>query len=504
MKRFQPFLIAAMMMCLSVPLIVLGEAFLQEWQGGYILLMVPLAVLEGIWSKRIYQRERLSGSPLMWRLAAEAMVLILMAKLLSYVSQGFHKFPVDLKIWIQEPATFFSMELILVGLYSIGVWYFSQSLQSSLDRMADPYESGPDRQLARGRIRDFILSGGFWLLSLGGLIFGLPDSFLSLSERDLNSVEVAVICYLGLSLLLLAHTQYLRRKVEWQLEGLAVPEEVTRRWVRWGIILTASVFLLAFFLPAAYSHGPGQLLSWLFNLIYYFGQLIAFFVFLLFSPLIWLLGLLSGEENVPSQPQLGELPVLPEPSVSQSPDWWQYLRQVLQLVVVFLVLGLIFYTYAKNRDFKFPRSGDVLTRFIQMLRGIWAWFQRIHAGAQQRLRTFRMTRSPSKAVKDQTPRRFSLLRARTPRARVRRYYLALLRRTAELGLQRNPQQTPQEYEADLAHKVPEGQIELATLTDAFVHARYDAREVSAEDVPPVRKAWRRIRNTLRNLGVRKK
>jgi hypothetical protein len=503
MKRLQPYLIAAMMICLSVPLIVMGEVLFQEWRGGYILLAVLVTVLEGIWSKRIYQRERLSGAPLVWRLVTEAMVLILMTKLLSYVGKGFHLFPDDLKRWIQEPATFFSMELVLVGLYIIGVWFIGQLLQSSLDQIDDPFERGPERQLARGQIRGFILSGGFWLLSLSGLIFGLPDLNLSLSNRDLNAVQLAVICYLGLSLLLLAHVQYLRRKIEWQLEGLAVPALVTRRWVRWGFLLTAGIFLIAVFLPAAYSLGPSQLLQWLLTLLYFFGQLIAFFVSLLISPLVWLLSRFGGEESVISQPQI-DFPVLPEPSVTHIPVWWQYMRHVLQVVFVFIVLGVIFYTYAKNREFKISWKGDVSTRLMQLFRKIWAWFQSLRAGARLRLRVFRIARMPLSPVQERAQMRFPLMRARTPRARVRRYYLALLRRTAEFGLQRDPQQTPREYETELASKLPEGQIDLATLTDAFVHARYDAKEVSTENVSKVRKAWQMIRNTLRNFGFQER
>jgi hypothetical protein len=496
MKRFQPLLLAAMMVCLSVPILVLGEGLVDGWQGEYLLILVPLAVLEGIWSTRIYKRERLSGFPLAWRLISEIVVLVLLTKLFSYLGRGIAGLANDLLKWLREPTTFLTGETVFVSLTVILFWGFGQRVHSELERTFDPFEIGPGRQSARERVRSFVLFGGFWLLSLSGLYFGLSDQTLPMTKAGSASIQTAVILYLGLSLLLLAHLQYLRRQMEWQMEGLVVPVTITHRWVRWGLILTVVVFFIAAFLPAIYAFGPHRLLFLLMDLFYYFTQIVIVIVLFLLSPLVWLLSRITGQDTAPSS-QIPEFP-RPSPTIDfQPPDWWMQLRQLLLFVAVLFVVVVVLYTYSRNRQISLPRVADLWKRFMCLLRGIWTWIEMLRAGARRRWLSIRTTRRPSRPVREKERKKLLLAQARTPRARIRRYYLSLLRRTEKGDLRRLPQQTPQEYAAKLASHVPEHQVEVAALTEAFIHARYDAGEMFEEDVPPVHKAWRILRSSLR-------
>jgi hypothetical protein len=260
MKHLQAILLAAMMTCLTVPIILLGEALFKDWSGQYILALVPLIVLEGIWSKRIYQRERLSGTPLAWRLMAEGVILLLFLKLSSYLGHGYQPFLDDLRSWVRAPITFITMDFMLLAPLVLTIWSASQKFQSDLKRLSDPLETGKNRQSARESIRAFVLFGGFGLLLLTGILLGFAKEYFSLSRTNSMLLEAAVICYLGLSLLLLAYMQYLRRYIEWQLEGLSVPDEITHRWAGWGFTLVIGIFLIAAFLPAVYRYGPEQLI----------------------------------------------------------------------------------------------------------------------------------------------------------------------------------------------------------------------------------------------------
>jgi hypothetical protein len=496
MTRVQPLLLAALMLCLSVPILLLGEGLIDGWRGGYFLILVPFAVLEGIWSKRIYKRERIYGLSLIWRLTTEIVVLVLFAKLFHYLGRGIGELMQDVLLWLRKPSAFFTGETVLVGLAVILFWGSGQRVHSELERTSDPFETGPARQAARERVRGFVILGGFWLLALSGLIFGLSDQTLTINNRGALSLQVAVILYLGLSLLLMAHVQYLRRQMEWQMEGLTVPASVRRRWVGWGLILTIAIFFIAAVLPAVYVIGPDRLLSWVLNLFYYFTQIITVIIMFLLSPVVWLMSLFTGEDTTPS-PQIPEFPQL-SPSIDvQAPLWWMQLRQILLVVGIVFVLALVLYTYSRNRRVNLPQVPDIWKRFMRLLLEIWAWMERLYAGARRGWNTMQMRRRPSRTVPERGRARLPLVQARTPRARIRRYYLSLLRRTDEGDLRRHPQQTPDEYATWLASHVPEHQAEVAVLTEAFIHARYDTSEPLEEHVPPVHEAWRILRNSIR-------
>jgi hypothetical protein len=501
MKRYQPLLLAALMNCIIVPFVVLGETLFPGWQGAYVFAVVPLTVLEGIWSKRIYRRERLSGASLAWRFIAEGVILFLLLKLFSYLGRGFQTLLDDLVSWIHDPFTFLTPDFVLLIPLVIGVWSISQKLQTDLNRLSDPLDTGENRRSARGSIRSFVLWGGLWLLAINGLLLGLAKDHFPLSEDNSILMQAALICYLGLSLLLLGYLQYLRRHMEWQLEGLSVPDVIARRWLRWGLILVIGIFLIAAVLPAAYWYGPEQLIMWVFNLLLFLAQLLMTFLIILFSPLIWAFNLLRGEASPTEIPPV-ELPEVSPPSTVQIPPWWMTFRHVLQYLIILVLLASIIFTYSRNRAFKVPQPSEILQFIKQSLRNVWLWIKGLFTGVRVNLKTFRMARGhPGEVKQDQSAKKWSLYRALTPRARIRRYYFALLRRASEAGFRRTPQQTPQEFEAELTSKLPEVHHELAVLTDAFIHARYDPGEILEEDVPLVRKAWYAVRKILRRSGT---
>jgi hypothetical protein len=501
MKNYQPLLLAAMMTCLIVPCVVVGEMLLTGWRGAYVLVVVPLTVIEGIWSQRIYHRERLSGVSQAWRFLAEGVILLLILKLFSYLGHGFRPFLEDLVGWIHDPSTFLTLDFVLLTPLVIGVWSISRKLETDLQRLSDPLDTGVNRQSARGSIRSFVLWGGLWLLSISGALLGFAKDHFSLSQGNSLLIEGAVICYLGLSLLLLGYVQYLRKYMEWQIEGLSVPDVIAHRWLHWGILLVVCTFLIAALLPAASSYGPEQLIVTILNILLFLAQLLMTLLTFLFSPFIWAISLLGGQETPTEIPPV-ELPEVPTPSIDHIPLWWISLRHVLQYIMILTFLVLVFITYSRNRELKLPRFSEILLFFKQGLQYIWLWIKGFFSGAYASLRTFGGIRRLTGEVDQiQAAKKWSLYHASTHRAQVRRYYFSLLRRASEAGFLRHPQQTPKEFEAELISKLPEQYHELTILTDAFIHARYDARDIHQEDVRLARKAWYTLRKRLRHASI---
>ena len=82
------------------------------------------------------------------------------------------------------------------------------------------------------------------------------------------------------------------------------------------------------------------------------------------------------------------------------------------------------------------------------------------------------------------------------RERVLSYYFSALRRAARQDLGRREQETPSEYEKTLAPRLPAASVEVRSLTEAFVEARYSSRDVPSARAAEVRGYWQRVRAAL--------
>ena len=89
------------------------------------------------------------------------------------------------------------------------------------------------------------------------------------------------------------------------------------------------------------------------------------------------------------------------------------------------------------------------------------------------------------------------LRSLTPQQRIRFYYLALIRRSSEVGISRKATQTPYEYAQTLAKEVVGKEQELNQMTEAFIESRYSTHSISPDQVGRVRQAWEQLRQMLK-------
>ena len=78
-------------------------------------------------------------------------------------------------------------------------------------------------------------------------------------------------------------------------------------------------------------------------------------------------------------------------------------------------------------------------------------------------------------------------------ARIRRIYASLLRLSARLGQPRSPSETPLEFMENLARIFPASQVELATITHAYLRVRYGELPETHGQVEEVEAAWELVR-----------
>jgi hypothetical protein len=490
---FRPLILAALMTCLIAPLVVLGEGFFPNWRGEYLLFVIPLVVLEGLWSQRLYQRLQISGTDLFGPWLAEGVLLILFAKLAGYIGRG-PALLAEVRVWAKEPLFFLNSTTIPLIVLVVLVWHLSQMLQTTMDQLGDPGEVGADRQKAKETLQTFVVGGGVWLLFLGGVIIAFSRFYPAFHGSLSALMQGAVIFYFALALFLLGHSHYLQRRVEWAIGGIAIPPTIGRRWIRWGLLITLGVFFLAALLPAGQALGAGGLLASLVNSVFFISIIFYFLLSLLLSPIAFLLRLFSGGRVTSPPPQLS--PELPQDALAGTPGWLLIVRLLLMWGFVAAVIALGLYIYFRDRNL--PRTS--LRRFFNWLtwvaRSLWMWWRRVYARTSLTWNQIRAKLSPR--LNERKPASaVSLLAARTPRARIRRYYLTLLKRAAEFGIERAPQQTPDEYAAKLKPHVPDHETDLNALTEAFIRARYSAAELNDLEVSPVRSAWQKLRDVLR-------
>ena len=76
---------------------------------------------------------------------------------------------------------------------------------------------------------------------------------------------------------------------------------------------------------------------------------------------------------------------------------------------------------------------------------------------------------------------------------IRRIYAALIAHAANVGVLRQPAETPYELEPRLSQHWTEEQAEIHTITEAYVDAHYAEHEATEARVSQVREAWEKIK-----------
>jgi hypothetical protein len=85
-------------------------------------------------------------------------------------------------------------------------------------------------------------------------------------------------------------------------------------------------------------------------------------------------------------------------------------------------------------------------------------------------------------------------------ARIRRIYASLLRMSVRLGEPRSPSETPLEFMDNLERVFPASQVELATITHAYLRVRYGELPEERGQVEEVESAWELVRKRGRPDG----
>lgn len=220
--------------------------------------------------------------------------------------------------------------------------------------------------------------------------------------------------------------------------------------------------------------------------IHWLGERIAVFF-------AWLAGLLPAPDTTMDLPPMGAPAPAPPPPAQPALRISDWVTRIAEIVFGAVVIGLIAVLLFDNLRslLRWLRQRDRHTIGVVHGRseaGFAAALSALRAWLSARLRGAWL------ALRERIDR---VLRPR--RTGVAVLYRRLLRRLADRGRERAPQETPEAYRRRLLPEWPGETDSLTTLTNSFVTWRYGGRPADPAITWP---AWKRLRKTLRWMAHR--
>jgi hypothetical protein len=512
----RPVMIAGMLACLTAPLVYASQWLNLGFNGNYFVVFAFLASLEGILSERVLQKRRITGWAYLGSRLAEAVLLLLLLKLSTYLFLGFDQLLSDAQTWLSDPYRFVTGIDLFLGTLFVATWagsLYVARMVMELDVTEGKAPAPEDKTsmeyymwltkppVVRDRQETLI-----WLTEMvlwGGIALLLASAAIHFFMASARVLAIPMLLYFALGVALLTQARFSVSHSGWQAQGIDIQPGIARRWLVWVVVFLVGVSLAALMIPTYYTLGPLQACFGVLSMIY---AVLAFLASLLFFLLTLPLALLLPNVDSPTPPSLdaGPLPT-PEPAAaSMLSPWFQILASALFWVIVLAIVGYALVRFWRDRvgepeDGK-PAAGTLWGRFLAWIRTLWerwwAWRQEV----QDQLALRWAGRKAEGPLAGRLSRVFFPGRL-PPREMVRYFYLSAARRAAQAGQPRRSGQTPYEYQDSLDQQFPELEPDLEGLTDAFLQARYSSHPVEQEDATAVKPLWQRVKAALRRRRI---
>lgn len=501
---FRPVAIAAMAGCVALALVELAAMVAGGRSSGYLVIVSVVAALEACYSYRLVERRRLRGTDALRFRAIEIALLLVLVKLGSFVGSSWQSVAAELRGWPAQPRSIVTVGDVLASIMVLGVWLSATATMRDLDRIAEPVSWRRDSsRFARSVTARFFWGGALLMIAAGLTRIGI-SAVLELERPPVPRLVGNVLTYflVGLAMLGQMHLSRLRR--QWQAQGIEASEGVSRRWVGYSAALIGLAVFLALIIPIGYAGGLLETGATIVNALMYALTIIAWLVSTLVSLLLWFIsGLFESllGRGALRRPPLRPVPrrnVAPQVAVPLTiPPWLEVARTAVFWAATLALVGYVVWSYLRDH----PEILEALRelQLVAALRALLAHLRRQYAAAVtavRRLASEDEGERQSASAGIRAPR----LLSRSPRQRILHYYLNTLHRASRVGIPRVRDQTPYEYGHVLSSRLPEARQDLASLTDAFVEARYSQHSFDAGQEGRARTWWQAIRRALGAMG----
>lgn len=501
-------LAAFMLALLTAQVVVFSEAIVPSWQGGYLVPIAFLAALEGMIAHRRLKTVTFFTPEWFLYRGAELVVLLVGLKLVQYIVHGFELLVRDIPRWREDfLENFFTSEYVFTIIITMLVWGLAAMFASELHRLeGDRFallwtqedvilEYRPE---VRRSLANIILSLGAVMIFLAAMLRLEMLGLGGIPARASGGVLYVFVFFLT-GLVLLSLTQISVLRTRWALEHTPISERLTGRWLLYSMVFLALLGLVSFLLPTQYSIGFLDMLGWLISVVL---NLLGLLLLILLTPLFLIFGFLArllGNETEVPEPNYEQFMPPPPPTQTGAP-LAEFIKSLIFWLIFLGVVGfsLVYYLRQNQELLDSLRQLPLIGRLIEWGQRFWRWLGGVNETLTAEIRQgLRRLQERQGRVAAQGRRRFVNLRRLSPRERVLFYYLALVRRGSESGLNRKPGQTPYEYSRSLRERVPEVDHDLEEMTESFVEARYSRHDVTDQSVSIVKRAWERVRRALR-------
>lgn len=493
---FRSLVISGMVACVAAGWVSAFQFLIPGWRGGYLVLLVGLVVLETLIMEQTVGRT--VGFERRWgRRVTEVILMLIILKPLTYLQRGWEAFWQDARIWFLHPSLFlYDFDYLLGAFIVLIMWLLALELARALDELNDPYNTVEEHTLGLTDLKTYFTFGALFLLAAVGLTqLDLSGKIVRLQAANVNPLTLIPLIYIGLGLLLFGQARLALLRAGWVYEGVPVAPELVRRWGLWGLLFVGGIALMALLLPAGSTLLGFYLFLWLGFILTVLGTVLFYLLALLFWLVLWPFRFLLNPQSLTelSPPEL-QVPPAPAAAATSGPPWLPYLQATLFWVVVAVVLFVLVRLYLRDRQ-RLGNGGGLWQWLIKGWRAFWERWRRVRrrVGAWWQ----QVTARPVPVIQAGDLNGWERWRARNERERVRRLYRVLLERAAQAGHPRAPTATPYEYVGDLTPHVTGEEEALASLTQAFVEARYSRREFQSAEIGWLRQHLDRLRARLR-------
>ncbi len=510
-------IIGGMMACFAVTLIQFGNRLFPSWNGNYLIFVAFLVSIESMYTQSKMKFYSMFTSEWLIYRGSEWIIILLFLKLALYLTNGIGRLWLDIPLWRQNfGANFFTNEYILVIMFALFIWAFSARFSEILMELVDKENLAELNRLGvpiqrshlRRQVADMILFLGMGMILITALLRvnwqvqwlkGVPPR-----EGVYN-----LLVYFLLALVLLSLTQYSILRIGWRIENIPFSHNIPVRWALYTFIFILSVAVIAGLLPTHYSIGLLTLLNYLLALLVAILQLIFSLLSLPIFLLLYLYALLMGK--TPPQPMSPAGPQNLTPSPPSQPaapiPWLEALKSIIFWILFLGVIGFSFYAYFREHR----ELAERMRKFtmIKWLAAGWRWLWSRLTGIDRQMRSAVYARwkqliSTTKESAEKSPWQLVNPRRLDPRRQILFFYLAMVRRGAEIGLKRQTSQTPSEYSQTLQASLPatvdekaDAYQDIEGLTDRFLEARYSRHDITLEEASNARRYWERLRSLFR-------
>jgi len=460
--------------------------------------------------------------------AAQWIVVVLFIKILLSFAKGPDALLRDVSLFTRgNLASLFSSEFIVTLLLAFFAWHISGQFLGLLDEIGLDQKSAPpevstlDRKdilPAHQRLINLTLQLGIGLVILTILtrvdlnaMYNSNGTFKGLSR--FSGAEAGTLFYFIFGFALLSLGRLISLQNGWHQQHIAVASNnIARQWGIYSFFFILILTVVVSVLPSGDNFGLFSLLGILFGFLvrtlFFISQLIIFLVSLIFS-----LPLLLFGRGLPVRNQLHPAPTptplppnpLAESALPINDPVLALIRSILLWGALLVIVGFSLARFVKQHG-GFQATLRKLP-IASWLFFVWQWLSnnvdktrttlsRALADAWQRI----VSRPDEKRI---FPRPGVLrLSALDPRRQIYFFYLAMIRRGSEQGVERKSSQTPSEYAANLESVLPSVNEDVHSITEAFMEARYSPRKINSEEANLVKAAWKRVRRALQ-IRIRK-